>query len=258
MPAFSVITPSLNQGRFLGECLESVRRAAACANADVQHIVRDGGSSDETLDVLRAASDVEWESALDKGQTDAINQGLRIANGTYVCYLCADDVLEPNALELVARAFAENPAADVVYGDGYFLEAGWKRRKRAGDFSVARLRRGNFLIQPAVFWRRAVNERFGLFNDRLRFCMDHEFWLRICGETRWHYIAEPLASSRLHADAKTWTQLVPAWDEARQMQRGYGIRWRPLRDALWMRLGGSQYYRFKRAIFAAMARRRIS
>jgi len=86
--------------------------------------VRDGRSRDETLDVLRAASDVEWESAPDKGQTDSINQGLRIARGEYVCHLCADDVLEPNALELVARAFAENPDADVVYGDGCFLEAG--------------------------------------------------------------------------------------------------------------------------------------
>lgn len=258
MPTFSVVTPSLNQGKFLPECLESVRLAGARSGCDVQHIVRDGGSSDETIGVLRAAADVEWVSSPDKGQTDAINQGLRIARGEYVCYLCADDVLEPRALEWVARAFAENPDADVVYGDGYFLEEGWKRRKRAGGFSASRLRRGNFLIQPAVFWRRTVNERFGFFDERLKFCMDHEFWLRICGETRWHYIQEPLASSRLHADAKTWTQLVPAWDEARKMQAAYGIHWRPLRDALWMRFGGSQYYRLKRAIFAAMARRRVS
>ncbi len=257
MPAFSVITPSLNQGAYLGESLASVRAAAQKSAHPVRHIVIDGGSHDNTLDLLRKSPDLEWISESDAGQTDAINKGLARATGEVVSYLCADDLLESDALRVVGEAFAARPEVDVVYGDGYFLECGWKRRKTAGPFSVERLRKGNFLIQPAVFWRRRVLERFGPLDSSLRYCMDHEFWLRIGAETTWHYVPEPLACSRLHADAKTWKDLVPAWDEARAMQRRYGIRWRPLRDALWMRFGGVFYYRFKRRIIAGIARRRI-
>lgn len=256
MPDFSIVTPSLNQGLYLGECLASVREAASRAGVRVRHIVVDGGSRDGTLEILRAARDVEWVSEPDGGQTDAINKGLGRVEGGIVSYLCADDLLEPESLRLVGGAFEEAPGADVVHGDAFFLEEGWKRRKRCGPFDYARLRRGNFLFQPAVFWRHEVTDRCGRFDASLRYCMDHEYWLRIGAVTRWHYVPEPLASCRLHADAKTWSSLVPAWDEAKAMQERYGIRWRPLRDAIWMRVAGCHYYLWKRRVFAALARGR--
>jgi len=254
MQTFSIITPSLNQGEFLGECLGSVREAASRAGVTVEHLVMDGGSTDGTRDILRRQGNAEWVSEPDKGQTDAINKGIAMSAGRIVSYLCADDLLEPDSLTLVKNAFASHPEADVVYGDAYFLEAGWKRRKRAGEFSVRRLRKGNFLLQPAVFLKREVFEKHGLFDVRLRFCMDHEFWLRICAGTRWTYLAEPLASCRLHAGAKTWSQLPMAWDEARRMQESHGIYWRPLRDAIWMRALGCHFYRLKRNLIARMAK----
>ncbi|MDX2079355.1 MAG: glycosyltransferase family 2 protein [Terrimicrobiaceae bacterium] len=258
MPDFSIVTPSLNQGAFLGECLASVREAAARARVRVRHIVMDGGSRDDSLEILRSTQDIEWVSEADNGQTDAINKGLARVDGGIVSYLCADDLLEPDSLRWVGEAFSKSPEVDVVHGDALFLENGWKRRKVSGPFDYARLRRGNFLFQPAVFWRHGVTKRCGLLDASLRYCMDHEYWLRIGAVTRWHYIPEPLASCRLHADAKTWSSLVPAWDEAQTMQARYGIRWRPLRDALWMRFGGCHYYRLKRHIFAALARRRAA
>ena len=253
MPDFSIITPSLNQGAFLPECLSSVQAAAVRAGVPVEHLVVDGGSSDLTLDILGAQHAARWTSGPDGGQTDAINRGFAGTGGGIVSYLCADDVLEPASLALVHQAFAATPEADVVYGDGYFLENGWKRRKRAGEFSAARLRRGNFLLQPSVFLRRPVWEKFGPLDGGLHFCMDHEYWLRISAATRWVYVPEPLASCRLHEGAKTWSQLPHAWDEARRMQARYGIRWRPLRDALWMRTLGCHYYRLKRHVIARLA-----
>ena len=252
LPTVSIITPSLNQGEFIGECLESVRTAAAVAGISVDHLVVDGGSTDQTLEVLRSQSHARWISGKDNGQTDAINKGLRQTSGGIVSFLCADDLLEPEALRLVLRAFEDD--ADVVYGDAYFLESGWKRRKYAGDFSPGRLRKGNFLLQPAVFLRRSVFENFGDLDDSLRFCMDHEYWLRISGKTKWKHVASPLACSRLHSDAKTWSQLPAAWDEARKMQARYGIYWRPLRDAIWMKAAGCHYYRIKRILFALIAK----
>lgn len=251
---FSIITPSLNQGRYLAECLDSV----ASQGVDAEHWIIDGGSMDETLSILRGRPGTQWISEPDRGQSDAINKGLERVTGDILAYLCADDFLEPGALMRVAEIFDRNPATDFVYGDGYFLESdsGWKRLKRAGEFSVERLRRGNFLLQPAVFWRRRVSERHGGFDTSLQYCMDHEYWLRTCGDTVWHYLAEPLASCRLHADAKTSRALALAWAEAAGMQARYGIHGRPAWDALWMRVAGARYYTLKRRMFALIGRLR--
>lgn len=226
------------------------------AGVDVEHIVIDGGSSDDTLKILNSQDSAKWISEPDAGQTDAINKGIGMTSGRIVSYLCADDLLEANALKAVHEAFSRDAGTDVVYGDAYFLEEGWKRRKNAGPFSIHRLRMGNFLLQPAVFLRRTVFDRHGLFDAGLRFCMDHEFWLRICDSTCWTQVNEPLASCRLHAEAKTWSQLPKAWEEARRMQLRYGIYWRPLRDALWMRTLGCHYYRLKRQFIARVAKSR--
>lgn len=247
---FSIITPSLNQGRYLRENLSSVQEAASRIPHPVEHIVMDGGSEDETLEILRGQTFATWRSEADGGQSAAINKGLRTSTGDILTYLCADDYLEPDTLAQVAEAFT-SPEIHVVYGDGYFLEgdSGWKRLKSSGPFSVERLYRGNFLIQPAVFWRRSVFERWGGFEESLRFCMDHEYWLRIAPYTRWAYLPHPLATCRLHSDAKTSHSLARAWAEARTMQATYGIHCRPWRDALWMNLVGSRYYSAKRTLF---------
>lgn len=252
---FSIITPSLNQGAWIEETLRSVREQK---NVEVKHLVIDGGSQDATKDILAGQTFAKWVSEPDGGQTDAINKGLAQSTGEILSYLCADDLLEPGALERVAKVFQDNPEVDVVYGDCFFLEAGtdWKRPKVAGEFTYARLRWNNFLFQPAVFWRRAVYERFGKLDATLTYCMDHEYWLRIGRETRWHHVPEPLATCRLHAEAKTSRALVAAWREAEKMQARYGIRWKPKFDSLWMATLGQHYYRVKRQLFSALGRRR--
>jgi glycosyltransferase involved in cell wall biosynthesis len=252
----SIVTPSLNQGPWIGDTLRSVWEAAR--GLDVEHWVMDGGSTDDTRKILEGQDFARWVSEPDDGQTDAINRGLARCSGEIQTYLCADDLLEPEALTRVVEAFTKHPEVDVVYGDGYFLESdsGWKRRKKAGPYSWDRLRAGNFLIQPAVFWRRRVFEKFGPFDASLRYCMDHEYWLRIGAGTRWLYLAEPLATCRLHADAKTSRALAAAWKEAAAMQARYGLYGKPRWDALWMAVAGQHYYRLKRAIFARVGRLR--
>ncbi|MCX7869636.1 MAG: glycosyltransferase [Terrimicrobiaceae bacterium] len=247
----SIITPSLNSAAFLEECLRSVR----AAGGDAEHIVVDGGSTDATLGILENTPGIRWISEPDGGQAEAINKGLAMAAGDILSYLCADDFLEPGSLDLVLEAF--QAPVDVVYGDAWFLEgdSGWRRRKTAGAFSYRRLRRGNFLLQPAVFFHRRVYESHGGFDESLHYCMDHEYWLRIGASTRWHYLARPLATCRLHPGAKTFRALAPAWAEAARMQRRYGLWLRPQMQALWMRLGGQGYYRLKRRVFRAIGKR---
>jgi glycosyltransferase involved in cell wall biosynthesis len=249
----SIVTPSLNQGRYLRECLESVRIATEAAPAcEVEHIVMDGVSTDGSLDILRAQSFARWTSEPDSGQTEAINKGLRQASGDIMTYLCADDLYEPPTIARVMDAFATDDAVDVIYADYYFLEgnSGRKRRKSAAGFRSNNLRNTNPLGQPAVWWRRRVYEKFGGFDESLHYCMDHEYWLRLGTNVRWHYIPEALAVSRLHSDAKTSRQLAAMWRETAQMLTRDGWRLKPWWDAFAMAAWGRHYYRLKRLWFA--------
>ena len=249
----SVVTPSLNQARYLGECLDSVRRAAArAAPHEVEHIVVDGGSTDRTTELLPSHRDIRWVSEKDRGQSHAINKGLAMAGGEVLAYLCADDLYEPGALREVLRVFDGHPDVDVVYGDFSFLEgdSGRKRRKSAASFRPDNLRNDNPLGQPAVWWRRRVYEKFGGFDESLHFCMDHEYWLRLGTNVRWHYLPEPLAVSRLHADAKTSRQLTAMWRETARMLTRDGWRLKPWWDAIAMAAWGRHYYMMKRRWFA--------
>jgi glycosyltransferase involved in cell wall biosynthesis len=252
---FRVVTPSYNQGRYIGETLASVRAAVERAPAhSVEHLVMDAGSTDETLDVLRAQTFAKWGSEPDHGQADAVNKGwARPGDADVLSFLCSDDLWEPDTVRLVAEAFTRDPEADVVYGDFSFLEgdSGWKRPKTAGPFSVERLRALSFLSQPATFIRRRVYERFGPLDASLRYCMDNEYWLRICERTHWRYVPHPLAVMRQHPDAKTSSQLTAAWWETAKMAERYGLGRRYWWIALRMQCGGQWYYAMKRKLFAA-------
>jgi len=249
----SVVTPSLNQARYLRECLASVRSAAEAAQGhEVEHIVVDGASSDETLAILREQSFAKWTSDPDRGQSDAINKGLQKATGDILTYLCADDLYEPQAIARVLEAFAADDAIDVVYSDYFFLEgdSGRKRCKSAASFRPDKLHNHNPLGQPAVWWRRRVYEKFGGFDESLHYCMDHDYWLRLGTNVRWHYIPEALAVSRLHGDAKTSRQLPAMWRETAQMLTRDGWRLKPWWDACAMAAWGHHYYRLKRWWFS--------
>jgi glycosyltransferase involved in cell wall biosynthesis len=259
---FSIITPSLNQGPFLRDCLESVQKQVIEGMGDLEHLVVDGGSVDGTVPVLeswKAQAEggnptgyfFDFVSEPDRGQAEAINKGLRRAQGDIWAYLCADDFYEAGALKRVATVFAQHPEVDVVYGDFYFLEgkSGWKRMKKAGSYSWGRLERHNFLGQPAVFWRRAVAERFGFFDEGLRYCMDHEYWLRLGAETKWFYLEEVLATARLHGGAKTSRELVSAWWETAEMAKRYQRGFRFWGKAVVMQIVGQWIYRWKRGFF---------
>jgi glycosyltransferase involved in cell wall biosynthesis len=248
----SVVTPCRNAGPYLAETLASVREAAANAPAVcIEHRVYDACSTDGTLGILRAQSFARWISEPDAGQASAVNRGWREASGDVLCFLCADDLWLPQTARCVAEAFQQNPGIDVVYGDYFFLEGmtGWQRPKTAGPFSAERLLRHNFLSQPATFLRRRVFEKFGPLREDLRFCMDHEYWLRIHRATTWLYVPQPLAIMRLHADAKTSSQLAEAWDEAARMTATYGAGRRFFWKALWMRLAGQYLYRLRRSVY---------
>jgi glycosyltransferase involved in cell wall biosynthesis len=200
----SVVTPSLNQGRFIERTILSVLQQD---ERDVEYFVVDGGSSDETVAILRRyEGDLRWVSEPDRGQSHAINKGIAATSGEIIGWLNSDDVYEPGCLRTVREHFRSRCDVDVVYGDAWILD---EEGRRLGTYpsepwDVRRLRDACFLCQPAVFFRRRVVQQCGAIDETLHYSMDYEFWLRLASfGIRFAYLPTILAGSRLHASCKT-------------------------------------------------------
>jgi glycosyltransferase involved in cell wall biosynthesis len=203
---FSVIVPSYQQGKFLERTLQSI---LSQDSADVEVIVHDGGSTDQSVEILkRYDGRVRWESKRDNGQTAAINEGLRKATGEFFCYLNSDDIFYPGALQQVREFFAAHHEAQIVYGLADFID---EHDRVIAPYPVepwnyARLLETCVICQPACFWRRSVLDRFGLFDETLHYAMDYEYWLRVGASLKFHLLSEKLAASRCHGQTKTFGQ----------------------------------------------------
>lgn len=214
----SVVTPSFNQGTFIERTIASV---AAQSGVDVEHRVYDGGSTDGTVAILeRFGRAVRWVSEPDAGQADAVNKGLREADGEVIGWLNSDDVYYPGALARAAAFLEAHPDVDVVYGAADHID----RDDRVLEpyptepWSFGRLKDRSFICQPAAFFRRRVLDRHGLLDTSLRYCMDYEYWLRLGRNgARFAYLEEELAGSRLHPDTKTLGERVAVHAEINDM-----------------------------------------
>ena len=204
LPTISVITPSFNQGAFINDTLESVAQQSHPA---LEHLIFDGGSSDQTISVLRTwGNRVRWISEPDGGQADAVNRGLRVAQGDLIAWINSDDVYEPDAFARVAERFATDPDLDVVYGMADHIDVAGEPFEAypTALWDPELLLHVCFICQPALFFRRRVLAKVGLLNPDLRYCMDYEYWLRLAAAgCRFTFLPHKLASSRLYATNKT-------------------------------------------------------
>ena len=200
----SVITPSFNQGQFIERTLQSV---AMQSGAEIEHVVVDGGSTDNTVDVLKKFGyGVKWVSERDKGQTDAVNKGIRGTNGEIIGWLNSDDIYFTEAISRAVTFFKDHPEVDVIYGMAEHIDQNDQPFEDypSEPWNFERLKDTCFICQPAAFFRRSVVEKHGLLDDNLHFCMDYEFWLRLGkAGVRFEYLEVKLAGSRLYAQNKT-------------------------------------------------------
>lgn len=220
----SVITPSLNQGKFLEHAIRSV---ACQASGNCEHIVTDGGSQDESSQVAaRYGGRIKWISETDRGQAHAVNKGILLAQGDIIGWLNADDICLPGTLPFIERYFSLHPEAEIVYGEAHIIDANGKRcgNYRTEDWEPRKLRKACGICQPAVFLRKSVFQKHGLLNERLHYCMDYEYWLRLAdGGVRAHRVKRFLAGSRTHANTKTLSRAVEVHEEILAMLQGrYG------------------------------------
>jgi glycosyltransferase involved in cell wall biosynthesis len=220
VPRVSIITPSLNQGRFIEQTIETVLSQGR-PHGDLEYVVVDGGSQDDTLPILRRFGDrLRWVSEPDRGQADAVNKGLRLTSGDVIGWLNSDDIYYPGAVEAACDFLAANPAVDVVYGQAQTIdEQGLVIEPYPTEpFDLQRLADVCFLCQPAVFFRRSVIERFGPLDERLHFVLDYEYWLRLAqGGATFARIPQLLAGWRLYPGIKSVAGRVRMHTEVNEM-----------------------------------------
>lgn len=200
-PTISIIIPSYNQGRYIEETLLSIFRQRI---EGLQLIVFDGGSTDETLSILK-----KYESKIDvcvsepdQGQTDAINKGLKLVKGDIVGWINSDDIYLPGALKKVLSVFQKHADVDVVHGDRLLLDAkssvvGWVCGEK---FLPSKY--GFNVNSETAFWRARLLPE-GL-DASLKFAMDLDWFSRLyVADAKFHFIPDFLGAFRCHDENKS-------------------------------------------------------
>ncbi len=205
LPLVSIVTPSYNQGRFIRETINSVLDQDY---PNVEYWVIDGGSTDETITILREYEHdarFHWISEPDRGQSDAINKGWRRSRGEILAWLNSDDTYLPGAIRAHVQAFRQHQDCGVVYGDALYIdEQGQPLYTAYGrPYHILELLRLTIPSQPTTFIRKTVCEAIGPINEHFKYSMDSEYWVRAAKITGFWYEPGSKATYRLHDRSKT-------------------------------------------------------
>ena len=206
LPDITLVTPSYRQGEFIERTIASV---LGQQYPKLQYVVQDGGSDDQTHQILSAYSGriARYRSERDSGQSQAINRGFSDTSGEIMGWLNSDDMILPGALRRVAAVFLENPDVDVVYGnrviiDGHDRQVGrWILPGHDGEV----LSWADFIPQESLFWRRRVWERVGArVDETFRFAMDWDLLIRFrTAGARFLHMPRVIGAFRVHSGQKT-------------------------------------------------------
>lgn len=199
----SIITPSLNQGRFIEDCIQSVLDQNY---NNFEHIIVDACSTDNTINVLKKYPHLIWISEKDKGQSDALNKALTMTTGDIIGWLNADDYYLPEAFNKILKIFNDNYNIRWIVGNLYnkyeilnkleplpFVKTNYKNLKSNCDI----------LRTQATFFRKNLIDEAGNFDINLHMTMDYDVWLKMAKISPPYNLKEYLCVFRVHIDQKT-------------------------------------------------------
>jgi glycosyltransferase involved in cell wall biosynthesis len=223
-PLVSIVTPSLNQARYLREAIESV---LAQTYPRIEHVVVDGASTDDTLEILGEYNHVRWCSETDRGQSHALNKGFALARGEVFGWLNVDDAYPPNAVGEAVAALSSGDAG-LVYADVTRVNDDGVNPRRISSrpqFDLwTELNLGCGIFSPAAFFTRAAYEAVGGVDESLHLTMDYDLWLKIGGRFGVRYVESVWGVQRIHEEAKTVRRSDDFWPERLRVSRRNGGR----------------------------------
>ena len=214
----SVITCTLNSQPWLEESIRSVLRQTG---PEAEYIFVDGGSTDGTLDMIKAIPRaIKLAEHVRGGISNAMNCGLKLATGDIVAYLHSDDFyLHDDVLNTVAQGFSAS-GCRWLFGrsmraiDGQLLPENYQ----APLYSRQQLLRGNFIPHPACFVERGLLCEAGGFDTSLRYAMDYDLWLKLSALAEPTQTSIPLAAFREHAGSLSSSNRIAAMREDLQVR----------------------------------------
>ncbi len=201
-PKISIITPSFNQGAYIEQTIRSVLTQNY---ENFEHIVVDGGSTDQTIDILRKYPHIIWVSEEDRGQADALNKGIKMATGEIVGWINSDDYYEPDVFESVSGFFKDSETMWVVGNLKYVFDLTDEivfDKSPVVTFDSL-VNNPDIVRQQATFFRKKILIRAGRWNPELFMVMDFDLWVRLAKISQPNMVDENWACFRMHAEQKT-------------------------------------------------------
>jgi glycosyltransferase involved in cell wall biosynthesis len=214
-PKITIVTPSYNQGAFIEETIRSVLLQNY---PNLEYIVMDGGSTDDTRQILEKYSPwiSFWQSKKDNGQGHAINLGFSLASGSIYGWINSDDFYMDSALLELEKGF-RNPNVEIISGDGIMIDEPKKSAVYQKSNLVKRryLFVGGIIMQHSTFWRSQIHQPI---LEKLNCAVDSELWFRIIPNHRLKHLAFPLGVARIQPDAKTHhKKYQKMWEDDNQL-----------------------------------------
>lgn len=225
LPKISVVTPSFNQAEYLERTLCSVLDQGY---PNLEYIVIDGGSTDGSVEIIRRYADrlAFWVSEPDRGQTDAINKGLRRATGEWVAWQNSDDIYYPGVFHDLSAVAEKNPKAKLIIADMMLIDE-YDRALRDIRYVKpnyrALLAEGMLLANQAAFWRRDVHEKIGFLDEAFHCSFDYEWFVRLAQHAEGMHVDRVWGALRLHGETKSSLQAQRFGEENQRILSGREI-----------------------------------
>ena len=203
-PKLSIVTPSFNQAQYLEQTILSVLQQNY---ENLEYIIIDGGSSDESVEVIKKYADHihYWVSEKDRGQVHALNKGIEQATGEFFAFINSDDVFLPGAFNAVIDYLEDHPDCEwlcgdtIMFGDGFPTEVINARVPRSAAQALSWSYKAP---QPGMFWKKKLIEAG--FDEKWPYDFDHDMYVRLLlAGHRCEHLPVTLAAYRLHTVSKT-------------------------------------------------------